>query len=95
LDEETQRELRRKKIFYTCKELWEPSHQFIRKGKVHYIEAVFDEEDDSDDEGIGQESGDSSHDTEQVPLQDSSKGVTIATLLGVPKYYTFRVRGIL
>jgi predicted aspartyl protease len=27
-------------------------------------------------------------------LQDNTKGVTISTLSGVPKYYTFRVRGI-
>jgi hypothetical protein len=27
-------------------------------------------------------------------LQDIPKGVTIATLSGVPKYYTFKVRGI-
>jgi hypothetical protein len=27
-------------------------------------------------------------------LQDSPKGVTISTLLGVPKYYTFKFRGI-
>jgi hypothetical protein len=29
-----------------------------------------------------------------VPLQDIPKGVTISTLSGVPKYYTFRIRGI-
>jgi hypothetical protein len=28
-------------------------------------------------------------------LQNNIKGVTIATLSGVPKYYTFKVRGIL
>jgi hypothetical protein len=30
-----------------------------------------------------------------VPLQYINKGVTTSTLSGVPKYYTFRVRGIL
>jgi hypothetical protein len=66
------------------------------KGKVHYIEVVFDEKDDGDDEGIGQDNGEPSHPdaTEKAPLQDRTKGVTIATLSGVPKYYTFRVRGI-
>jgi hypothetical protein len=29
-----------------------------------------------------------------VPLQDIHKEVTIATLSGVPKYYTFRIRCI-
>lgn len=66
------------------------------KGKFNYIEVVFDE-DDVDDEGIGNNGVEPSHldAIEQVPLQDSTKGVTIATILGVPKYYTFRVRGIL
>jgi hypothetical protein len=45
----------------------------------------------------GQSSGEPPHldTTDQVPLQESTKGVTIATLSGVPKYYTFRIRGIL
>jgi len=34
------------------------------------------------------------HATEQAPLQDIPKGVTISTLSRVPKYYTFKVRGI-
>ena len=64
------------------------------KGKVHYIEVVSDKEDDDDDEGIRQDSGEPLHVIEHIPLQDDSKGVTIATLLGIPKYYTFRLRGI-
>ena len=65
------------------------------KGKVYYIEVVFEEEVDGDDEGIGKDSGEPSQDIEKEPLQDNPKGVTISTLSGVPKYYTFRVRGIL
>jgi hypothetical protein len=34
------------------------------------------------------------HATENEPLKDIPKGVTIATLSGVHKYYTFRVKGI-
>jgi len=93
-DEETRIELRRKKPSYGFKELWELGHQCMGKGKVHYIEVVSDEDDDDDDEGIRQDNGEPLHDTEQVPLQDSPKGVTIATLSTVPKYYTFRVGGI-
>jgi hypothetical protein len=33
--------------------------------------------------------------TEETQLQEGLKGVTIATLSGVPRYYTFRIRGIL
>jgi hypothetical protein len=65
------------------------------KGKSHYIEVVFDEEDGINDEGIGQESGEPSHDIEKKPLQDSTNGMTLSTLSRVPKYYTFKVRGIL
>jgi hypothetical protein len=64
------------------------------KGKVHYIEVVSDEEDDMDEEGIGQDNGDPSQTIEHAPLQDSLKGVTITTLSGVPKYYTFNIIGI-
>jgi len=38
LDEETLNEHRRKKLCFTCKEPWEPSHRCSRKGKIHYIE---------------------------------------------------------
>jgi hypothetical protein len=65
------------------------------KGKVHYIEVFSDKEDDGDEKGIGQDSGEPSQIIEQVPLQDIPKGVTISTLSGVPKYYTFRIRGIM
>jgi hypothetical protein len=57
MNEETRRELRREKRCFSCKELWEPGHRCMGKGKVHYIDVVFDEEDDYDDEGIGQDSG--------------------------------------
>jgi hypothetical protein len=42
----------------------------MNKGKAHYIELVSDEEDDGDDEGIIQDSGEPSHIdvTEHVPL---------------------------
>jgi hypothetical protein len=52
LDEEMQRELRRRTIFYSFKEPWEPIHRCMGKYKVHYIEDVFYEEHDDDDEGI-------------------------------------------
>jgi hypothetical protein len=40
------------------------------------------------------DSGDPSQTIKHAPLQDIPKGVTIDTLSWVPKYYTFRVRGI-
>jgi len=38
------------------------------KGKVHYIEVVYDKEDDDDDKGIGQDSGESSQTIERALL---------------------------
>jgi hypothetical protein len=61
MDEETQRELRRKKLFFSCKEPWELGHRCMGKGKVHYIEVLSDEEDDDEDESTHiQDSGQSS-----------------------------------
>jgi hypothetical protein len=51
MDEETWRDIRCwKKSFYSCKEPWEVSHRCMEKGKIHYIEVLFDDEDDGDDE---------------------------------------------
>jgi hypothetical protein len=42
LDEETRRELRRKKLCFTCKDPWESGHRCMGKGKAHYIEVLSD-----------------------------------------------------
>jgi hypothetical protein len=60
MNEETQRELRRKKLCFNCKYLWEPIHRCMGKVKVHYIEVVSDEEDDEEEEGVGLDSGEPS-----------------------------------
>jgi hypothetical protein len=59
-NEETQREIRRNRLFFSCKYLWEPGHRCMGIGKVHYIEVFSDEEDDNDDKGIGHDSGETS-----------------------------------
>jgi hypothetical protein len=48
MDENTRRELRRKQLFYTCKEPWDPSHKCMVRGKAHYIEVTSDNEEDED-----------------------------------------------
>jgi hypothetical protein len=52
MDEETRRELRRNKLYYSCKDPWDPDHQCMGKWKVHYIEVLPNEEDDSDDKVV-------------------------------------------
>jgi len=51
LDEETRKELRRKKLCFSCQEPWVPGHKCAGKdktGKAHYNEVYSDN--DSDDE---------------------------------------------
>jgi len=73
------------------------------KGKVHYIEVIFyDEEEDEigyiqnieanqpRKENVQDEGGD------EVDLsQAGDKNITIASISGVPKYNTFKMRGVL
>jgi hypothetical protein len=40
LDDETRRELMRKKLCFTCKDPWVPSHRCMGKGEIHYIEVT-------------------------------------------------------
>ena len=42
MDPETQNDLRRKKLCFSCKEPWEPGHRCVGKGKVHLIEVTFE-----------------------------------------------------
>jgi hypothetical protein len=51
IDDSTRRELRRKQIFFTCKEPWNPSHKCMGCGQVHYIEVTSDNEEEDE---IGQ-----------------------------------------
>jgi hypothetical protein len=103
MDEETRRELRRKLLCLTCKEPWEPGHKCMRKCKARYIEVISDDEDEEyfghlqnmeknppridptmDEEGEGADFG-----------LTRDKKVTIASISGVPKFNTFRMRGVL
>ena len=55
LDDETQRELRRKKICFSCQEPWVSSHRCSGKGKAHYIEVYSDSGDEEDEQDQEQE----------------------------------------
>jgi hypothetical protein len=103
LDEATRRELRRKQLCYTCKEPWEPGHRCMGKGKIHYIEVLSDSEDE-DDVGhiqnieVTRTEEEPTHgEEEEEPMcnQAGIKKVVIASISGVPKFNTFRMRGVL
>jgi hypothetical protein len=63
------------------------------KGKVHYINVHLDsdEEEEETTQGQGNEQGNSSDEQPRV----EAKGGTIATLSSTPRYYTFKVKGVL
>ena len=49
LDIDLRRELRKKKLCFTCQESWVPGHR-CAAGRAHYIEVFYDSEDEYDDE---------------------------------------------
>jgi hypothetical protein len=50
LDDETRRELMRKKLFFSCRDPWVPGHRCMGKGEIHYIEVVVDNMDSEEEE---------------------------------------------
>jgi hypothetical protein len=48
MDKNTRRKLRRKQLYFTCKEPWDLGHKCMGKGKAHFIEAISDDEDKED-----------------------------------------------
>jgi hypothetical protein len=72
LDDETRRELMRKKLCFTCKDPWVPGHRCMGKGEIHYIEVATDSVDSDEEE---QDSGSTSSEeepshAEEQPPQD-------------------------
>ena len=92
LDEATRWELRRKKLCLNCRELWEPEHHCLGKGKIHYIEVMSEDEEE-----------DYAPEEEQPTAQDVNlnrakriatllkRGGSIATLAGTTRCTIFRV----
>jgi hypothetical protein len=48
IDDNTRRELRRKQLYFTCKEQWTPSHKCMGQGQIHYIEVTLDDEEEDE-----------------------------------------------
>jgi hypothetical protein len=98
IDDNTKRELRRKKLCFTCKEPWNLSHKCMGRGQVHYIEVTSDNE---EEEKYGQiqsiEAETTETSEEEVPELDCAAGekATLASISGVPKFNTFSMRGVL
>jgi hypothetical protein len=50
LDDETRRELMRKKLCFSCRDPWVPGHRCMGKGEIHYIEVAADSVDSEEEE---------------------------------------------
>jgi hypothetical protein len=102
MDEETQREIRRKNLCFSCKEPWELAHRCMGKGKVNNIEVLpYSDGEEEARQAYGNKQ--SSSDDEKPCMEDKdveklcveAKGGIIATISGVPRFHTFRICGVL
>jgi hypothetical protein len=66
LDEETRRELMRKKLFFSCRDPWVPGHRCMGKGEIHYIEVAADSVDSEEE----QDNGSTSLEEESAPAEE-------------------------
>ena len=87
MDNDTQQNLRRKKLCFTYQEPWVPGHRCSGKGKAYYIEAYSDngEDDDYQDQEQGE--------TLETIKEWYPSGGTITTMTGVPRFHTIQIRG--
>ena len=82
--------MRRKKLCFTCQEPWVPRHRCAGKAKAHYIEVYSD----SDGEDYEQKATEELQAAEEESLEGDTPEGVIATLFGVPRFHTLRVRGV-
>ena len=87
MDNDTRQDLRRKNLCFTCQKPWVPSHRCLGKGKAYYIEAYLDS--GKDEYYQDQEQGE----TPKTVDEGQPSGGTIATMTGVPRFHTLRIRG--
>eukprot|EP00253_Pinus_taeda_P011506 PITA_11506 len=100
IDDDARRELKKKRLCFTCQESWAPRHRCVA-GKAHFIE-VFSESSGEEDEKDDVEAGDSHAAQDPLPPPPPTAGGAafaptggaLATLRGVPTYLTLRVQGI-
>jgi hypothetical protein len=92
LVDEARKQLRRKKLCFSCKEPWEPSHRCMGKGKAHYIKVLSDSDGDQE---VGQSQGNEHNSLDDEKPHEEVKGGTISTLSGVPRFNSFKIFRVL
>ena len=55
MDDDTRKDLRRKKLRFTCQEPWVPGHRCSRKAKAHYIEVYSNSEGEESEQKTSKE----------------------------------------
>ena len=87
MENDTQWDLRRKKLCFTFQEPWVPGHKCSGKGKAYHIEAYFDSGEDEDYRDQEQD------ETSETVDEGQASGGTIANMTGVPRFHTLQIRG--
>jgi hypothetical protein len=72
LDDDTIRELMRKKLFFSCRDPWVPGNRCMGKGQIHYNEVESGSEEEDDEIGA-QEDNDSEDETTHEPKRQPKK----------------------
>jgi hypothetical protein len=70
LDDDTRRELMRKKLCFSCRDPWVPRHRCMGKGQIHYIEVESGSEEEDEDIQAPTDSDsetETTHELEQQP----------------------------
>jgi hypothetical protein len=67
LDDETRRDLMRKKLCFNSKDPWAPGHRCMGKGEIHYIEVAADNVDSEEEE---KDNGSTSSKEESAPAEE-------------------------
>ena len=86
---------------FNCKGPWEPGHQCLRRGKIHYIEVVSDNEDEHEQEEMPVEDNQPNNDTNMASLNCTEIIAALVqcggfiALASSPRCTVFRVQGTL
>jgi hypothetical protein len=90
MDDATRQDLRRRKLCFSCQEPWVPGHRCAGKAKAHYIEVFSDS---AEDEETGEQEQEEDPPMAEAEQTSMGKQGIIASLSGIPRFHTFRMRG--
>jgi hypothetical protein len=72
LDDETRRELMRKKLSFNCRDPWVPDHRCMGKGEIYYIEVAADSVDSEEEEQDSGSTSSEEQDSGSTSLEEES-----------------------